>query len=112
MAHKHSLGLQIKEIDREIALRRSVYPGLVHKRKMTQSVADMHVEIMGAAKRSLEWLQTNEAEIRPYIEALNANPELKGKRRVVLFFGDEIAAEAVVAAMQTEHPNLRAVKVG
>lgn len=66
---KVSINAQIEEIDREITLRRQVYPRLVRKREMRESVGDMHIERMEAARTTLQWLRDNEADIRAHIEA-------------------------------------------
>ena len=49
-----SLNQQIEEVDREIELRRRVYPGQVASGKMRQSVANYHLERMLAVKETLE----------------------------------------------------------
>ena len=50
---------QIEEFEREIALRKNVYPNLVAKGNMRQSVADYHMARIEAALKSLEWLRDN-----------------------------------------------------
>ena len=61
---KISIGAQIEEVEREIQKRREVYPRLVRKGDMRQSVADMHVERMEAVLGTLRWLQANEDKVR------------------------------------------------
>jgi len=39
---------QIAEVERELALRRRVYPGRVTNRQMTQESADRHIRAMEA----------------------------------------------------------------
>lgn len=41
-----SLDEMVREIEREIVLRRSVYPGLVERRRLTQVRADRQILIM------------------------------------------------------------------
>lgn len=64
MADKVSLTAQIGEVKREIALRRSVYPGLVSRGKMRQAEADLHIAYMTAVLDTLEWLRLHEPAIR------------------------------------------------
>ena len=61
---KHSLTAQLEEIDREIELREKVYPRLVAKREMRESVAALHVERLKAVRATLLWLQGNEVTIK------------------------------------------------
>lgn len=61
---KISINAQIEEVEREIEKRRQVYPRLVAKREMRQSVADMHIERMIAVLATLRWLQENEGAIK------------------------------------------------
>ena len=55
---------QIEEVEREIKLRRDVYPRMVLSGKMRQSIADYHMQRMEAVLRTLEWLRDNEAKIK------------------------------------------------
>lgn len=55
---------QIAEVERELALRSRVYPGLVAKKKMRQGEADEHTRRMQAVLATLRWLQKNEASIK------------------------------------------------
>lgn len=61
---KISLNQQIEEVERELAMRARVYPGLVSRSKLSQSIADYHVARMRAVKATLEWLRDNETEIK------------------------------------------------
>jgi len=51
-----SLNQQIEEVEREIALRKKVYPHQVARRLMRQSVADYHMARMRAVLETLEQL--------------------------------------------------------
>lgn len=64
---KISLGQQIEEIERELQMRSGVFPGLVARGKMRQSVADLHKARMNAVLDTLIWLQANEETIRTAI---------------------------------------------
>lgn len=44
----------IREVEREITLRRAVYPGLVARKKLTQVRADRQIALMEAVRRNLE----------------------------------------------------------
>jgi hypothetical protein len=64
-----TLAEQVSEVEREIALRKNVYPGFVARKNMKQADADLHLERMIAVLRTLRWLQTNEDEVRAAIIA-------------------------------------------
>jgi hypothetical protein len=53
-----SLNEQIAEVERELALRSRVYPGLVAKNKMRQSEADEHTRRMQAVLATLRSLRS------------------------------------------------------
>jgi hypothetical protein len=73
-----SLAQQIEKVDRELELRRRVYPGQVRSGAMRQSVADYHMARMQAALTSLQWLQANEIDVRAFVVAkrTKASPDL------------------------------------
>ncbi len=48
-----TLTMQISEVEREIAMRRQVYPSLVGKGKMRQAEADHKIAIMTAVRDTL-----------------------------------------------------------
>jgi hypothetical protein len=52
-----TLDAQIKEVAREIALRRRVYPRWVAAEKLSQTAAERQIEVMEAVKESLHRLQ-------------------------------------------------------
>jgi hypothetical protein len=52
-----SIHQQIEEVMREIRLRNEVYPNLIAKRQMRQSVAGYHLARMRAVLRTLEELR-------------------------------------------------------
>jgi len=56
-----SIGAQIAEVEREIALRRHVYPGQVARGKMRQAEADIHISRMEDVLQSLRQLQLERA---------------------------------------------------
>jgi hypothetical protein len=64
---KISIGAQIEEVEREIKKRGEVYPRMVARGDMRQSVADMHIERMTGVLTTLRWLQENEAKVRAAI---------------------------------------------
>jgi hypothetical protein len=59
-----NLKQQIDEVQRELALRKNVYPRFVASGKMTQEHADTHGERLRAVLATLEWLQANEDVIK------------------------------------------------
>lgn len=59
-----ALADQIKEIEREIALRKAVYPKFVASGRMKQADADEHLRRIDAVRGTLVWLQQNEPAIR------------------------------------------------
>jgi len=59
-----SLAQQIDEIEHELSQRKLVYPRLVSRGSMRQSIADLQVARLAAARDTLVWLQANEATIR------------------------------------------------
>ena len=69
MKRKISIEQQISEIQREIGLRKNVYPGLVARGKMRQSEADEHMARIEAALTTLQWIRDNRAWV------LAATPE-------------------------------------
>lgn len=50
---------QISEVQREIGLRKNVYPGLVARGKMRQGEADEHMARIEAVLTTLIWLRDN-----------------------------------------------------
>ena len=69
---KISIGAQIEEVQREIGLRKQVYPRQVSSGKMRQSIADMHLERMEAVLKTLQWVEANRAELkadRPHVSS-------------------------------------------
>jgi hypothetical protein len=58
------LAEQIDEIDHELMQRKLVYPRLVNRGAMRQSIATFQVARLEAARDTLIWLQANERTIR------------------------------------------------
>jgi hypothetical protein len=56
----HSLATQIAEVERELIMRRRVYPGMVRNRHMRESVANMQIEIMESVLATLLELKRRE----------------------------------------------------
>jgi hypothetical protein len=65
-----TLRMQIKAVEREIALRTNVYPRQVAASKMSQADADMHVREMRAVLQTLQWLETNREKITSAVKGL------------------------------------------
>ena len=51
-----------REIEREVAMRRSVYPGLVASGKQTQAAADRRIAVMEAVARLIKKLESYDEE--------------------------------------------------
>lgn len=60
---------QISEVDREIAMRKQVYPRQVASGKMRQAEADLLIGRMEAVRRTLVFCHNNEPDIRAFIAA-------------------------------------------
>ena len=69
MADKISITGQIAEVQRELALRRNVFPPRVAAGKMRQGEADLCMRRMEAVLATLMFCQEHEANIRAYIAA-------------------------------------------
>ncbi|KQZ87218.1 hypothetical protein ASD64_07205 [Mesorhizobium sp. Root157] len=67
-----SITSQLLEIDREIKMRKQVYPRRVAERKMRQAEADLLIGHMEAVRDTLLFCQDHEADIRAYIAAKKA----------------------------------------
>ncbi len=61
MTRKIPIEQQISEVQRELALRRNVYPGFVARGKMRQGEADEHIARLEAVLTTLMWLRDNQA---------------------------------------------------
>lgn len=70
-----SIHSQILEADRELALRRTVYPRQVGAGKMRQSEADLLIARMEAIRETLVFVREHEAGFRAWhAERKGANP--------------------------------------
>lgn len=67
MSHR-SIGAQIQEVERELALRERVYGRETNQKKCSEN--DEHMTRMIAVLHTLQWLQTNEAKIRKGLSPL------------------------------------------
>jgi hypothetical protein len=54
LTEQFSRARKLKCIDRELGMRRRVYPGFVDRGKMTQSAADEEIAVMEAIKADYE----------------------------------------------------------
>lgn len=55
MAERPNIHQQIEEVERELAMRRQVYPGLTGRGKLRQRDADEHMRRMEAVLGTLLW---------------------------------------------------------
>lgn len=69
MSGKVPIAGQIAEINREIALRKGVYPRQVASGKMRQGEADLCIRRIEAVLATLMFCQEHEADIRAYVAA-------------------------------------------
>jgi len=59
-----NLTAQIAEVERELTMRRKVYPHFVASEKLTHDEAKYYMGRMEAVLKTLKWLQANEARIK------------------------------------------------
>jgi hypothetical protein len=59
-----SINQQIEEVRREIGYREKVYPFLISRGKLRQSIATYQLDRMRAVLRTLQWLAEHEIEIK------------------------------------------------
>lgn len=71
---KVTIGGQIAEVTRELALRKNVYAERVRAGRMRQAEADLCMERMRAVLDTLVFCQEHEAEIRAFIAAKREAP--------------------------------------
>lgn len=64
-----SLNQQIEEVERELMMRRKVYP----RAKGNQAVMDYQMQRMQAVLDTLNWLKRNEPQIRGMLESGNTD---------------------------------------
>lgn len=60
---------QIAEVERELAMRESVYPRQISAGKMKKAEADMLIERMGAVRETLLFVQKHEKDFREFYAA-------------------------------------------
>lgn len=63
------LPTQIAAARRELAMRQSVYPHHIERKKLSAEKAAQEIANMEAIIRTLEWLYANEIEVRAYAAA-------------------------------------------
>lgn len=84
-----SLNQQIEEVERELEYRSKVYPRLYDAGKLQRSKGEYFELRMRAVLQTLNWLKTNEAEIREIMAQRFAERE---RKRLDM---DEDASDAV-----------------
>lgn len=67
MSGKISIASQIAEADREVAMRRRVYPEQVRRRKMRETEAEMLIARMEAIAATLRFVARHEADFRAFM---------------------------------------------
>lgn len=63
-APKYTIEDQIREVGREIGLRKAVYPKWVAAGRLTQADADAHLGKLGAAYATLKWIDKHQVRLR------------------------------------------------
>lgn len=88
-----SIDEQIREAERELALRRNFYRKQVARQLMDPEQAEYRILVMEAILASLKMLRA-------------PTPELQSCFPLVMFFNTEEARDQAVASIQAQHPNL------
>lgn len=68
MKPKHSLFEQVNEAQRELGMRREVYPRLVAKRQKSQSEADYLISVQESILRTLQFLERNRDQFLAFLD--------------------------------------------
>ena len=89
---------QLKEVQRELAIRRSFYAKQVARGLMPHELADRRIELMEAVQKSVQML------IAPV-------PELAGTHQVVLYFPTAADLDGFISCVQEALPNLVSKKI-
>ncbi len=69
MAQKYSIGAQVNEAKRQLAMMEIIYPDMVKLGRLDQSAADIDKKIMKAVVETLEWMEKHEKAIRSAVAA-------------------------------------------
>ncbi len=64
-----TLDQQIADVEREIAMRKAVYPKWVAAGKLKQAKANQQIVTMEAVSSTLNWLRRNEETVRRAVAA-------------------------------------------
>ena len=88
-----SIAEQIKEAERELALRRNFYRKQVARQLMSEDLAKYRTELMESILESLRLLQA-------------PVPELQGCKPLVLYFRTDADRDELVTAIQQAMPGL------
>jgi hypothetical protein len=64
-----TLDAQIADVEREISMRKAVYPKWIAAGKLKQAKADAQIASMEAVSVTLNWLRRNEETIRRAVNA-------------------------------------------
>ena len=68
-SHHFSISAQISEVERELKMRRQVYPHQVRTGKLRQSVAEYQTDALAAVLESLQWNRENRADVIEWVKA-------------------------------------------
>lgn len=75
-----SINQQIEEVERELQLRRTVFPRLVAKRRYSQSEADYLMRRMEAVLDTLRWCRENRDACVAFIQQKESSNESDQKQ--------------------------------
>ena len=113
----YTLDEQYLEVQREIAIRKRVYPGWVENGRLTDEKATRQLGCMEAVLETVRKARQAEAMTskltgeRIDAPAIAAAPELAGKRALVLYFETDEDRDGMIEACRAAMPNARTVKV-
>lgn len=107
---------QLTELDREIAMRERLYPAWIDRGTLNEHAAERQLERMRAARDTVRQVRQNKAMAgmdgkRIDQEAIDAAPELKGMKALVLYFNNDQDRDEMIEACKQALPNARTVKV-
>lgn len=67
-----SINQQIEEVERELAMRKKVYPDMIARRKLRQSEADYFVKRLKAVRETLVWFRDNRDDCLEFVRSRRA----------------------------------------
>lgn len=105
-AQKYPLLDQIREVGREIGLRKSVYKKFVASGRMTQNDSDELIGKMEAAYQTLKWVEKRQGMIRDIHALETVAPELRETIPLVLYFNNDADRADFVNTVREAKPGM------